>query len=88
MRTLLDHSLDKSAIKTRRNPKTGDTEWYSEILRGEWRRVIPETQRDIFWLQSLAHQVEVFAPTRGDGLLVKERCFHLFEGATYRNPSL
>ena len=42
-------------------------------LPGEWRRVIPQTWGDVFWLQGLDNQNEKYAPAHGDGILVKER---------------
>jgi hypothetical protein len=38
---------------------------------GLWYRVIPETAREVFYLQTLPKGVRVLVPADGDGLLVR-----------------
>lgn len=38
---------------------------------GLWYRVIPETAREVFYLQSLPKGIRVLVPAEGNGLLVR-----------------
>ena len=38
---------------------------------GLWFRVIPETAKEVFYLQSLPKGIRVLVPSDGDGLLVR-----------------
>jgi len=38
---------------------------------GLWYRVIPETAKEVFYLQSLPKGIRVLVPAEGDGLLVR-----------------
>ena len=51
----------------------GGKELRAVPLPGRWKRVIPETYKDVFWLQGLDNQNEKYAPAEGDGLLIKEQ---------------
>ena len=59
-------------LRSKVNAKTGEKELKDVRLPGEWQRVIPETWPDVFWLQTLIPQSDKYAPSRGDGVLVKK----------------
>ena len=42
-----------------------------EEADGLWYRVIPETAKEVFYLQSLPKGIRVLVPAEGDGLLVR-----------------
>tara|TARA_X000001382_G_scaffold31666_2_gene20582 strand:- start:5064 stop:5306 length:243 start_codon:yes stop_codon:yes gene_type:complete len=47
----------------------------SKIKRGTFYLVIPHTAQEVMLLQMLGKNIDVFVPSEGDGLLVKEGCF-------------
>ena len=45
--------------------------WKSKPLKGDWSRVYPTTWRHIHFLQLLNHNVDKYAPSTGEGVLVR-----------------
>ena len=46
-------------------------QWEGKVLPGSWSRVYPTTWRHIEFLQLLNHNVDKYAPTTGEGVLVR-----------------
>lgn len=49
-----------------------DHSFSSRPLKGSWYRLWPNTAKDVFYLRSLVHRVDKFAPSHGTGVLVRE----------------
>ena len=61
---LLKHSISKN-----------DFFFESKIKRGTFYLVIPHTAKEVFFLQLLGKNIDVFVPSEGEGLLIREDCF-------------
>ena len=44
-------------------------------IKGKFYLVIPNTAKEVFLLQLLGKNIDVFVPNEGEGLLIREGCF-------------
>ncbi len=58
-------------VVKRKNLPPKDFKFESNIEEGDFYRVIPNTARDVLFLQMLGKNVDVFLPREGEGLLVR-----------------
>lgn len=56
---------------TRIDQANGEFSFSTQKASGLWYRVIPDTAREVLYLQMLPKGVKVLVPASGDGLLVR-----------------
>lgn len=56
------------------HPEKNDFSFLHRKLVGVFFRVIPQTAREIFFIQNLAKNYVVFVPESGDGLVLSPSC--------------
>ena len=52
-----------------------DFHFESKIIKGRFYLVIPNTAREVMFLQLLSKNIDIFVPSEGEGLLIKEGGF-------------
>ena len=50
-----------------------DFKFISEIIDGDFYFIIPKKAREIFYIQMLGKNIDVFIPSNGNGLLIRRR---------------
>lgn len=66
-----------SAIIKGKHEITGEQKFEEIKLSGKWLRVYPTTARDVRFLLCTELHLDRFAPSRGHGVLLAERCLDL-----------
>ena len=57
-----------------------DPNFYSATLSGSYYRVIPETEKEVLYLQGLSKNYDTHAPSQGDGIIVRSECIERVAG--------
>lgn len=52
-------------------PAGEDPKYTTDFLSGKWKRVFPQTGKDVAFLRMLSHQADKFAPATGGGVLIR-----------------
>ena len=65
--------VEYPTIVIRKDIPPNDFTFYTERLVGAYYLVIPHTSKEIFYIQMLTKNVDVFIPSEGDGLLLSSK---------------
>ena len=57
------------------HPEKNDFSFKVRKLKGEFYRVIPNTAKEVFFLQLLSKNVFRYTPESGDGVIITLNCF-------------
>jgi len=65
--------VEHPTIVYRQDIPPKDFNYRSDILVGSYYLVIPHTAKEVFYIQMLTKNVDVFLPYEGDGLLLSKK---------------
>ena len=69
-----NRELIKNPVVLRRvEIPTSDFKFVSETIEGDFYFIIPEKAKEIFYIQMLGKNIDVFIPSNGNGLLIRRR---------------
>lgn len=68
-RELVEHPT----VVIRKSIPPNDFTFKTEVLVGKFYLVIPNTAKEVYYIQMLMKNVDVFIPSEGDGLLLSSK---------------
>lgn len=63
--------VNNPRVLIRKELPPSDFMFYVEIMEGAYYLVIPNTAREVYYIQMLGKNIDVFLPVEGEGLLIK-----------------
>ena len=75
--------INPDVITYQLNAASGKELYHNGVIRGEYWKVFPTNEKEVFALQMLEHRVDKFAPKinsgGGDGVIVTARALAIFD---------
>tara|TARA_R100001509_G_scaffold165629_1_gene148317 strand:- start:4195 stop:4443 length:249 start_codon:yes stop_codon:yes gene_type:complete len=62
------------AVIVRKNLPQGEFTFEQHKMLGVFFLVIPSTAKEVYYLQMLGKNIDLFIPASGDGLIVRQKC--------------
>jgi hypothetical protein len=65
-------------VVVRKNLPNKEFTFEHHKVEGEFFLVIPSCAKEVYYIQMLGKNIDVFLPVSGEGLLVRSKCLHGF----------